>query len=283
MGRGRVTSQQRELFEDYDGFVEKFKPKKTTDDCYTPPEVYEIIRDWACAEYGIDPDAIVRPFWPGGDYESFDYPDGCCVVDNPPFSMLVKIQRFYLDEGIPFFLFAPSLTCLSGASLCMDVCHVVCDAKITYENGAAVPTSFVTSYDEGIVARTAPELGKAINAKVDELHRREHVELPKYDYPDYVVTAAMMQRWSKYGIEFEVRREDCAHIRKLDAQKERGKWIFGSGLLLSERAAAERAAAERAAAERAAAERAAAERARAHVWELSDRERAIVSMLGGDI
>lgn len=24
-------------FEDYDGFVEKFKPKKTTDDCYTPP------------------------------------------------------------------------------------------------------------------------------------------------------------------------------------------------------------------------------------------------------
>lgn len=24
-------------FNDYDGFVEKFKPKKTTDDCYTPP------------------------------------------------------------------------------------------------------------------------------------------------------------------------------------------------------------------------------------------------------
>ena len=24
-------------FEDYDGFVEKFKPKLTTDDCYTPP------------------------------------------------------------------------------------------------------------------------------------------------------------------------------------------------------------------------------------------------------
>jgi hypothetical protein len=23
--------------QDYDEFIEKFKPKKTTDDCYTPP------------------------------------------------------------------------------------------------------------------------------------------------------------------------------------------------------------------------------------------------------
>ena len=45
----------------YDEFVEKFKPKKTTDDCYTPPSVYAVIRDWACNEYGIDPAKIVRP------------------------------------------------------------------------------------------------------------------------------------------------------------------------------------------------------------------------------
>ena len=45
--------------------------------------------------------------------------------------------------------------------------------------------------------------------------------------------------------------------------------MFGSGLLLSTRAAAERAAAERAAAERAA----------AHRWQLSEREREIVAML----
>ena len=25
--------------ETYEEFVEKFKPKKTTDDCYTPPEI----------------------------------------------------------------------------------------------------------------------------------------------------------------------------------------------------------------------------------------------------
>ena len=35
--------RQKGLFDDYDGFVEKFKPKKTTDDCYTPPAVYDYV------------------------------------------------------------------------------------------------------------------------------------------------------------------------------------------------------------------------------------------------
>lgn len=56
---------------EYEAFVNKFKPKLTTDDCYTPPEVYEVVKNWACAKYGIDPAKIVRPFYPGGDYESF--------------------------------------------------------------------------------------------------------------------------------------------------------------------------------------------------------------------
>ena len=39
------TSQKKPKFEDYDGFVEKFKPKKATDDCYTPPKIYdEVLR-----------------------------------------------------------------------------------------------------------------------------------------------------------------------------------------------------------------------------------------------
>lgn len=253
-------AQSKQSFIDYDGFVEKFKPKKTTDDCYTPDEIYVVVRDWACAEYGIDPARIVRPFYPGGDYESFDYSGGAVVLDNPPFSMLTKICEFYLSRNIPFFLFAPSLTLLSGSKTCMRMCHILCDACIEYENGAIVRTGFVTSYDDGIVARTAPALGKAINDKVDELHRRGRVELPKYEYPDHVVTAAIMQRWAHYGVEYEVRRGDCARISALDAQRDAGKTIFGGGLLLSERAAAERA--------------------RAHVWKLSDRERAVVAMLG---
>lgn len=29
---------RQQTIDDYDAFVEKFKPKKTTDDCYTPPQ-----------------------------------------------------------------------------------------------------------------------------------------------------------------------------------------------------------------------------------------------------
>ena len=269
----------------YEEFIEKFKPKKTTDDCYTPPLVYDAVKDWACAEYNIDPKTIVRPFWPGGDYEKFAYPDGCVVLDNPPFSILVKICEFYLDKEISFFLFAPSLTALSGKKVCMRMNHIICNAGIEYENGAIVQTAFVTNLGDDVVMQTAPTLGAAVNSVVEELRKEKVRTLPKYDYPDHVVTAAMMQRYSKYGIDFKVWRKDCIQISALDAQRENGKTIFGAGLLLSghaatERAAAEHAAAERAAAEHAAAERAAAERAAAHRWMLSDRERDIIASLG---
>lgn len=254
----------------YEEFVEKFKPKKTTDDCMTPPLVYDAVKDWACAEYGIDPESIVRPFWPGGDYEHFEYPSGCVVLDNPPFSILSKICAFYLDRGIPFFLFAPALTAFAGRSVAMRMNHLICDANIEYENGAVVRTAFVTSYGGDIVAQTAPELGRAVQEAVDRLKAEKSRSLPKYDYPDNVVTAAMLGRYAKYGVDFEVRRDECTLISKLDAQAEAGKTIFGGGLLLSEQKAGEKAAAERAAAERAAAYR----------WELSDRELQIVAGLG---
>ena len=144
---------------EYKAFVDKFKPVKTTDDCYTPPLVYDAVRDWACAEYEIDPDKIVRPFYPGGDYERFDYSDGRVVL-----------------------------------------------------------------------------------------------------YPDHVLTAAMLQKYSKYGIDYKVRRGDCVLIPALDAQRAAKKEIYGKGLLLSERAAAERAAAKR--------------------WELSAREKDIIKTIG---
>ena len=32
--------------EEYNAFVEKFEPKKTTDDCYTPPAVYDAVADY---------------------------------------------------------------------------------------------------------------------------------------------------------------------------------------------------------------------------------------------
>lgn len=276
---------QLSLFEDnpeYEAFEEKFKPKKTTDDCYTPPYVYDVIRDWACRRYGRDPETIIRPFYPGGDYESEAYPEGCLVLDNPPFSILSQIVAFYAAKKVDFFLFGPTLTALSSSKY-LSSTSLISSAQITYENGAQVPTSFVTNLEPGVVMRTVPDLSRAIEAA--QAANKTTVTLPKYIYPDHVVTAAMAQRWCKYGVEYEVRREDCVRISGLDSQNPQGKTIFGGGLLLSKKAAADRAEAERAAtaragAERAAAEKAAAERADAVEWPLSSRERAIIEGLG---
>ena len=151
----------------------------------------------------------------------------------------------------------------------MPMNHIICNADLVYENGAVVRTAFVTSSGGDIIAQTAPELGKAIEDAVEKIKAKTRRELPKYTYPDHILTAAMLQRYSKYGIDFSVKRENCQYISKLDAQKESGKSIFGGGLLLSDESAAERAAAERAAAERAA----------ATVWHLSSRELEIVEAL----
>ena len=146
----------------------------------------------------------------------------------------------------------------------MRMNHVICDCSIEYENGAIVRTSFVTSYGGDIVAQTEPRLTKLVNDEVERLRRTKTVQLPKYTYPDHIVTAALLQRYSCYGVDFKVHKKDCTPIYALDAQRSTKKSIFGGGLLLSDRAAAERAAAERAAATK---------------WELSARERAIVEYL----
>lgn len=92
--------------ETYEEFVEKFKPKLTTDDCMTPPQVYDAVRDWVCRKYGVIPEKIIRPFWPGGDYENFAYPNDCIVLDrvlHDPVNITSRYTKRYCDE---IFLFA---------------------------------------------------------------------------------------------------------------------------------------------------------------------------------
>ena len=127
--------------ETYEEFVEKFKPKKTTDDCMTPPAVYDIIADWVAARYGVARSDMVRPFWPGADYQSFDY-GGRVVVDNPPFSIEANIIKYYNAHDIKYFLFAPMLTCFSHLD---KADAVLIKPAITYENGAHVRTAFLTN------------------------------------------------------------------------------------------------------------------------------------------
>ena len=279
-----MGTPQAKLF-DYEAFVGKFEPKKTTDDCYTPPEVYDAVLGYCVERFGVDPAKAVRPFWPGGDYEAFNYPDGCCVVDNPPFSILSEVVGFYVSHAVPFFLFAHSLTCFNKLRRHLGrVTALLCDSKVTYENGAQVPTAFLTSLLPGVACESEPTLGRLVGEAADaakvRMGLKAAVPLPKYEFPDSVLTAARLQWMAGNGEPLRVMADECAFVGGLDAMKAEGKSsIFGGGLLLSKHAAEERAAAERAAAERAAAERAAAERAAPRRWELSERELAVQAML----
>ena len=263
---GELTDEDSE---EYAEFLEKFEAKRTTDDCYTPPIIYDAISAWVANEYSVDPALFVRPFYPGGDYKNEKYPPGCIVMDNPPFSILAEIVRFYRENGIRFFLFAPSLTIFSSSS--SSSCAVVTGAPVTYENGAVVSTSFLTNMETGKRFRSAPDLYKAVKNANEENLRQSKTELPKYSYPDHVITSALIQRFSKYGVNFSATLAETERISALDAQKEYGKAIYGNGYLVSNQKAAEKAAAEKAAAEKAAAYR----------WALSDREKEIVRRLSG--
>ena len=242
---------------DYAVFVDKFKPKKTTDDCYTPEQIFDVVLAYVFKRYGVTQDQVVRPFWPGQDYREVDYPDGCVVVDNPPFSILSRIIKDYNAAGVRFFLFEPYLTALSRKGCT----HIITASSITYDNGAVVPSSFCTNMEPGVLARSDPGLAKEI-ARADALIQAARKKsVPKYVYPDAVLTSADLGYLAVHDTELTVYERDAFFIRQLDAQKAAGKGqtLFGSGYLLSTKAAAEKAAAEK--------------------WQLSPRELEIIAIL----
>ena len=188
-----------------------------------------------CKEYDINPEYIVRPFYPGGDYENFEYAENSVVVDNPPFSILSKILDFYIERKIPFFLFAPALTLFSTATKNRNLNYVVTDNMIVYENGAKVKTAFITSLSEYAI-RTAPELENLISQATNRGHKRTI----KFKYPNEVLTVNDLFKISRAGVEFKVKRNDLFFIRQLESQKKYNKAIYGGGFLMSKKATAEK-------------------------------------------
>ena len=251
--------QEAEDSEESKAFEEKFVPKKTTDDCYTPPNIYEAVLAWATERYGLQGRKIVRPFYPGGDYQQEGYPEGCVVLDNPPFSILSEIVRFYMERGIDFFLFAPRLSLFSVAS--GSAKYLPVEITVTYENGARVATSFVTSLGEYKI-EVSPELYEAVLAAENE-NTKPETELPNYEYPVYVVTAPTL-RLARYGQALRILPGDALFVRALDEQRKEDKAIYGGGFLLSEKAAAEKAAQNPGSS------------GAPITWKLSDREQALI-------
>lgn len=246
--------------ESYEEFVEKFKVKKTTDDCYTPPAIYDVVLDYVKENCNIEGLKVMRPFYPGGDYENENYDEKCVVIDNPPFSIISQIIRFYLERNIKFFLFAPHLT-LFGSD--QDYTGIVVNACVTYENGAVVKTSFVSNMFGDTKILGAPELKQ----KIKEIQNENEVSLPRYCYPDNVITVSHIAKIVERGESIKIMKNEVDFCRALEHQKEYKKAIFGSGFLVSDNVAKRyKKTLERVT-------------RKTIEWELSDKEREIIKTL----
>ena len=262
------AKSKAEIYTDYEGFVSKFKDApKTTDDCFTPQNIYEAVVDFVQRRAETPFTRILRPFYPGGDYEKASYPDGYAVIDNPPFSILTKIVRFYVARKIPFFVFAPHLTIF--VSKINDATYFPVGIQIVYANGAVVSTSFISNMFGNKLVWASSELYEVVKNENDKNLQEAKANLPKYEYNDNVLTQQRCHKLAANGEDFIVNRSEAILISELDAQKQSGKTIFGSAALINNEKAMERAAAmER------------VMKGKVTKWELSEREKRIVAQLG---
>lgn len=261
--RGKIFkggSKNPIVFHDYESYVAKFQDKeKTTDDTYTPKDIYEAVLDYVRSIYPMEGKEVLRPFYPGGDYERAEYPEDGVVIDNPPFSMFTKICKFYSENRIPFFIFGPGLTIFS----CLRYCSaVIIASQMEFSNGAKVKCNFATNLIGDTLVTIAPELSEAIAACPSQ---NQKVNLPKYRYPKELLSVSDLQTMAKGNLPFSINRDEAVIIRNLDNHPKKGG-LFGEHLLISEAAAAKAAAAKAAA-------------AKAIPIELSEREKRIINNL----
>ncbi len=222
------------VFRDYESFVAKFTDRpKTTDDCYTPRDVYEAVVHYVSSITDMSGKVILRPFYPGGDYRNAEYPENGIVIDNPPFSMFTKIVKFYTATDIPFFLFGPGLTISSACKYCTAV---VINEAVTFENGASIRLNFASNLYGDTMIMTAPTLGRMIARCPSQKPKKP---LPSFEYPSEVLSVSDMQSIARNGIEFSVSRDECRIIKDLDLHPKKGG-LFGDHLLISTEKAKEK-------------------------------------------
>ena len=226
-------SQNFDVFYNYDAYVAKFQNKnhvKTTDDTYTPDDVFDAVVKYVGSVYDLRGKEIIRPFYPGGDYENYEYPDNGVVIDNPPFSIASKICRFYAYNKIPFFLFFNGLTVFSVIDCC-TVVVVACSIKFT--NGAEVCVNFASNLYGDIMTTTAPELNELLRQCKSQKQKAK--PLKKYVYPREVLSVNHMQQICRRGIKYEIKRWEGKVIREIGGVK-----LFGKHMLISSQKAEEK-------------------------------------------
>lgn len=204
----------------YEGFTAKFKPKKTTDDCYTPPAVYDAVVKYIDGNImKLDGYTILRPFKPGGDYLSERYGDDTVVIDNPPFSIYRRIVRNYYEMGARFFLFGPALSLFVPG---VEVAYIIQSAEIVYENGAKVRTSFVTNMLP-VWSQIRVILAGKLEAAIIEAQHHNRAK-KKHVKPDGLYSSADLLKFVKAG-EDRMLEGSTEYVTEIN-----GRRIFGSAM-----------------------------------------------------
>lgn len=230
--------------EQYEEWLNKFSETlKTSDDTFTPANVYKAVYKWADKHYHISGRPIERPFYPGGDYRNYYYRENCVVVDNPPFSILTKIIDFYTENKIDFFIWCPHLTSLQY--IARGVTLVIADAKVIYSNGAEIATGWLTNLDKENAVVCSNKLQLALEqCNIDNQKQfgwRKSKHLTKYDYPPELLTVRVLKQLSK-RCEYEIPRDQVylkKVIRTTEQQKEYNKAnkkkqvVYGGGFWIS--------------------------------------------------
>lgn len=216
----------------------------STDECYTPPAVYDTVLDYAVERYRLQGKHIVRPFIPGGDYQKYAYDENDVVVDNPPFSMTTKITKWYIDHNIPFFLFVNGLYGVSlSRGLHGKATVIVTNAQVSFYNKGSekrIRLGFVTNMEpKNIIIRGDATLTNKLNGLVDKK------SFKRFHYPDNFLKNNDILAALQRNVELKLTTDNCLFEDNLDYHKaqmhatSQRMDVFGGGYLVNDKLYAE--------------------------------------------
>lgn len=216
----------------------------STDECYTPPAVYDTVLDYAVDRYDLQGKHIVRPFIPGGDYQKYAYDENDVVIDNPPFSMTTEITKWYINHGIPFFLFINGIYGVSlSRGLHGKATVIVTNANVSFYNKGnekRIKLGFVTNMEpKNIIIRGDATLTNRLNGLVKKK------SFKRFNYPDNFLKNNDILAALQRNVELKLTTDNCLFEDNLDYHKaqmhatSQRMDVFGGGYLVNDKLYAE--------------------------------------------
>lgn len=211
----------------------------TLDECYTPPAVYDTVLDYAVERYNLQDKHIVRPFIPGGDYQKYVYDKNDVVVDNPPFSITTKITKWYINHGIPFFLFVNALYGVSlSRGLHGKATVIVTNANVSFDNKGTekrIKLGFVTNLEpKNIILRGDATLTNRLNGLIKKK------SFKRFHYPENFLKNNDILAALQRNVELKLTTDNCLFEDNLDYHKaqmhakSQPVKVFGGGYLVND-------------------------------------------------